>query len=831
MLDVLSSSEELRKQYEILSVLGEGGMGIVFLGRQHGLDRKVAIKCIRCDEFGGAEAVRRFKREAQVLAGLEHPGIVKIFTVDEVGGLLFIVSEFIDGENLKQRLVRLPLRWRAGARLVADVARIIDYVHGKAIAHRDIKSENVLLPVEGGVKVIDFGLAKDYSGSSAEHNVTRKGEFLGTPEYLAPEVIRHQAIGPSCDIYSLGVVLYEVLVGRPPYRGTPFEVLTAHLKAPVPNLREALPQIPPGFDQFIARAMAKRPDERQPDAATFAAELDALVAGNSGMALERTIRTDTPLEPLPVPPVRPSSSPGRSPRAKAPPSGSSSAAGQPPLRPSTASVAAPVQRRPFVVAVVTVVLVLAVIAGAARTMRSAAPKQPENVALVSAGRGVVHVVWDSPGDVRDVEVRPKALGAAGPWRTHLADDRGTTLAGLAPGDAYELRFILRNHGHGPSRSFEAPFSAVRLVDVQKPDGPDGTVVLTFQGDEPLALVADGVQGGRRRRWDLSSEPSLRHELRFRIDDGCFGSLSVEARRSSGERFVAGLPVKDLVRQFQRLSGALQAGPYINRLVTTTLPDLGRRRLSSAERRRVVTADLLSDETVGALWSLAPLLPLVLQDEHLPVDVRLSLYGDVLKLLPFDQFGLASRSGLLFDVRRMVATFCRGDETTADQGRPIKEFSDHENSLLPNETFVVRGTSILQERQRLVGNDPLHTNLQVEFTVEAGALRDVEHHVLVVTSKQFPCQYAVRIRCNDDVDILWTEQFSDEGQLGRMFGAGKVADWGAETVTRRWTLPPVAFRPGRNVIVVTAEAPLGLDSPTMPSLVRLAWDLTRRRPSP
>lgn len=281
LLEVLAGAGEIVRDFEVVSLLGEGGMGAVFLGVQRSLDRKVAIKCVRSDAFGGPEGLARFTREAAVLGRLEHPGIVRLFTVEERAGLVFIVSEFVDGESLKQRLRGPGFTVRDGLLLIRDIARVLAYVHGTGIVHRDIKSENVLLPRDGGVKVIDFGLAKGFADDAASSNVTRAGQFLGTPGYLAPEIIRSQVSTPLSDVYSLGILLFETLTGRLPFTGPAVAVLTAHLKEPPPRLAEALPGIPPALDGYAAVMLAKEPHDRPADMATVARDLDDLAAALS----------------------------------------------------------------------------------------------------------------------------------------------------------------------------------------------------------------------------------------------------------------------------------------------------------------------------------------------------------------------------------------------------------------------------------------------------------------------------------------------------------------------------------------------------------------------
>lgn len=270
-----AASEGPAARYAFTGIVGEGGMGTVLRATQRDLDRVVAVKCVRLDRFGDDEGVARFKREAAMLSRVEHPGVVRLYTVEEWEGLLLIVSEFVEGVSLHERLDGGPLRWATAVELVSDLARTLSDLHGQGIVHRDIKSENVLLPGGGGAKLIDFGLAKDFTGRSGPGNdVTRAGEFFGTPAYLAPEVIRRQVVSPAGDVYALGILLYECLVGEPPFLGPPMEVLRAHVRDPVPPPSTVGKGVPRELDRIVAGATAKDPRERTPSAAAFADELE-----------------------------------------------------------------------------------------------------------------------------------------------------------------------------------------------------------------------------------------------------------------------------------------------------------------------------------------------------------------------------------------------------------------------------------------------------------------------------------------------------------------------------------------------------------------------------
>ncbi len=819
LLEVLSSSEELRGQYEITDFLGEGGMGVVFLGKQQDLDRDVAIKCIRCDEFGGEEGVARFKREASVLAGLEHPGIVKIYKVDQAGQCLFIVSEFIDGENLKARLHRMPMHWKAALQLVLDVALVLDYVHDKGIVHRDIKSENILLPNEGGVKVIDFGLAKDYSGSSASHNVTRQGEFLGTPEYLAPEIIRHQVIGPSCDIYSLGVLLFEVLTGRLPYTGKPFDVLTAHLRAPLPSLREHLPQVPAGIEQLMQRAMAKQPAERQSSAKAFADEIAHVLRTHRQSSPDATMKGEVQQKTRQRDAVAVRRSAAlRRPRSRR-------LVSSVPTMASSAEIIQPVEgeEKPWKLwlSIGSVVVLLGTLIGLLLSGREL--KMPKDMKLASVGRGAIRLNWSDHGDVVNVELRRKTKEGKESWLPHLPDPSGVSVAGLLPGCSYELRLRMRNDEYKGERSFIAPFSGLSLAKIVGPTRMGEEALMTFQSDEALSILFKGIVGNEQRRWLLSDKASRKHSFRYSMGYR-FSSLNISGQRDNGSRTQPGLPVIELAKRFQQANKKVKMGSVIKKLVEEVAPRLKDRNAKPEDRRKLIINSLLAKKPLREVWALFPFVPLILSDKAVPFKRRHNIYDTMMSYFPFDQFALVHSAGRIIDVEKLVATFCMTEKSVTGQGHTIETFEDVDNSLLPNEIHVFSGSNIVQERAALVGPDPVHRKISCSFPLTKSALQGKKNGVLIVTYKQFPAQYSIRATINRKLFILWTDEFTDTGQLSNIFGSGDLADWGSKTWTRRWSFPISFFKEGDNIVVFTSDAPLGLDSPTMPSLVRAAYRL-------
>ncbi len=204
-------------EYELLSEIARGGMGVVYKARQVKLNRIVALKMILSGEFAGSEAVQRFHSEAEAAANLDHPGIVPIYEIGEHGGQHYFSMGFIDGPSLQGKLNAGPMPAKEAARLCRKIAEAVAYAHSKNVIHRDLKPANVLIDGNGEPKVTDFGLAKKVEGDSG---LTRTGAVMGTPSYMPPEQALGQTdkIGPAADVYSLGAILYCMLTGRPPFQ-------------------------------------------------------------------------------------------------------------------------------------------------------------------------------------------------------------------------------------------------------------------------------------------------------------------------------------------------------------------------------------------------------------------------------------------------------------------------------------------------------------------------------------------------------------------------------------------------------------------------------------
>jgi tetratricopeptide (TPR) repeat protein len=260
--------------YEVLGELGRGGMGIIYKARQLGLNRLVALKMILAGAHAGAEAIARFRREAEAAARLQHRNIVQIYEVGEHDGRPFFSLEYVDGGDLADRLDGTPLPVRQAVELTETLAHTIEYAHQQGIVHRDLTPSNVLLTADGTPKVTDFGLARFLIGGGA--SPTRTGSILGTPSYMAPEQAQanKQAVGPATDVYALGAILYEMLTGRPPFKAeTPLDTAlqVVHQEPVAPSRLHA--KVPHDLETICLKCLEKEPCRRYASAAALAADL------------------------------------------------------------------------------------------------------------------------------------------------------------------------------------------------------------------------------------------------------------------------------------------------------------------------------------------------------------------------------------------------------------------------------------------------------------------------------------------------------------------------------------------------------------------------------
>lgn len=273
MHPTLAHGSLLAGRFLLDRLLGEGGMGAVWLARDEKLGEPVALKVIRDALITDPSAIERFKREISAARRIHHPNVVRLHDLGEETGMLFLSMEYVDGESIADRIKRAgPMAFADARHIAVQLCDAVEAAHGAGVIHRDLKPANVILAHAGPLKVIDFGVAK----LAQLEGMTATNLILGTPEYMAPEQIRGGTVDARTDLYALGMILHEALIGRTPFKGSsPIAVGFAACTEAVPPLRSARADVPDAWDAFVRRALAKEQADRFASAADMRAALPA----------------------------------------------------------------------------------------------------------------------------------------------------------------------------------------------------------------------------------------------------------------------------------------------------------------------------------------------------------------------------------------------------------------------------------------------------------------------------------------------------------------------------------------------------------------------------
>lgn len=257
---MIVKGQKVNERYEVIKSIGEGGMANVYLAKDTILDRNVAIKVLRGDLSGDEKFVRRFQREALSASSLSHPNIVEIYDVGEDNGDYFIVMEYVNGLTLKQLLKkRGKLTTSEVIDIMLQITSAMGVAHDSLIIHRDLKPQNILIEDDGGIKITDFGIAMALNATQ----LTQTNSAMGSVHYFSPEQASGKGASLKSDVYSLGIMMYELLTGSLPFKGdTAVEIALKHLKEPVPSIRDVLPDLPQSVENIIISATAKNPKNR-----------------------------------------------------------------------------------------------------------------------------------------------------------------------------------------------------------------------------------------------------------------------------------------------------------------------------------------------------------------------------------------------------------------------------------------------------------------------------------------------------------------------------------------------------------------------------------------
>jgi len=291
-------------EFKLLRKLGRGGMAEVYLAEQTTLRRHVAVKVLRSEFTSDAGYLKRFQQEASAAGTLSHPNIVQVYVIGEQDGVHYIAQEYVQGRNLKEFLSRKgPLDVPVALVILKQVAAALQAAGNAGIVHRDIKPENILLTKKGEAKVADFGLAQ-LTLQGEKVALTQVGMTMGTPLYMSPEQVNGKPLDTRSDFYSYGVMAYHMLSGKLPFRGdTPLAIAVQHLNSPPPSLKALRPDLPDAVCEFVQKLMAKKRDDRYPDAQTVLQELKQLGRLVSGKEPADDFEVVAPTRPTPKVPT------------------------------------------------------------------------------------------------------------------------------------------------------------------------------------------------------------------------------------------------------------------------------------------------------------------------------------------------------------------------------------------------------------------------------------------------------------------------------------------------------------------------------------------------
>src|SRR2546421_10795684 len=301
-------------KYRVKRELGRGGMGAVYLAEQPGLGREGAIKELL--QAADPGALRRFLQEAQVMARTSHPNLVQVHDMELMGDINYLVLEFVRGRSLRGWMNQTPLPPPQVFAVMHGVLQALDYAHRHAIVHRDMKPENVLISDEGMVKVADFGIARLTDDSGVGGTATKTGTTVGTPQYMSPEQVASSKVDGRSDLYSAGIMFYELVAGQPPFTASdedgPFTLMAKHVQAPPKPPSVFQPGLNPELEHVILKALSKRPEDRFQTGQEFDDAMSRVAnlmcpgwqrSLEPGADLSRMVPLATPATPIPTTPI------------------------------------------------------------------------------------------------------------------------------------------------------------------------------------------------------------------------------------------------------------------------------------------------------------------------------------------------------------------------------------------------------------------------------------------------------------------------------------------------------------------------------------------------
>jgi hypothetical protein len=508
--------------YAIQALLGSGGMGHVYRGFDQSLERPVAIKVLTEAAAAQPGLAERFRQEARLIARLQHPHIVQVYAFGEEDGITYMVEQLLPGPTLGERLKELVTRGERFSReqilaMTAQLAGALDAAHAAGIIHRDLKPANALWNANGELVLTDFGIARQVL---TDMKYTQTGMIIGTPHYLSPEQAKGLTVTPAGDIYSFGVVLYELIAGKVPFEGeTPMTVVLEHIQSPPPSLAPLRPELPPAVDAVVQRALAKEPSERFASAGEVVQALEQAWAG--GKATQVLPPSDIHDQATSLwsgaPPANPAPADTQAPFAPmptaAPPAPAPEAPAMAPAAATPAPAPRPARRLPLVWLLGGLLLLL-LLGGLALALNANAPTDtagdPEAVpagALTPPPPGLITFASDRAGGALDIYV----MNGHGSGLRDITRDAGSSAAPVWSPNRQMVAFHSDRDGDFDIYVVNADGSDLRNLtnndaDDQEPAwSPDGqTLAFTSDRDGNAEIYLSSVPGGNLR--NLTNTP-------------------------------------------------------------------------------------------------------------------------------------------------------------------------------------------------------------------------------------------------------------------------------------------------------------------------------------
>ena len=844
---LFQSNEQLSKEYTYVQTLGKGGMGEVYLAKDNNLNRLVAIKTLLAVKLSDKAELERLKREALALSRLNHPNLIRVFAVTQWEGLVYLVTEYVQGKNLRELVRSGTLNRQRTLNIIVDTAATLEYVHNQGMIHRDIKPANILVEKGDKPRIIDFGLAKQYDKSTMYTNITREGECIGTPRYMAPEALRGKPLSPPCDQYSLGVVLFELMSGQAPVDGDPVTIARAHFEDTVPLFSEVAGPCDPQIDTFFATVLATEPENRFPsmlhmsDALARIAPL-LLTFKSSPPIKKGSSRRDGRTKAREVNPqgktriVKASRDLPTRKQSKFP-SSMKSHGNHSPIHTTDMTTAFPSgNKRKLAVACVMFVILAGALTGAyvfSTPGTSHAIKRPQELSFSRRKRGSIELSWEkSPVRVTSIKVIEETSGKEIIFR---AADGRARLNGLTPGQRYKYSLVFENGDSTPLRNLVSPEDELVVSKIEGPPTFDSPACVQLETLEEVKLLCTYSQEGTSITTSLSSDFGKKHYFRYYPSRGCFSDLKITSLNKNDVESSIDIPSYSLRPFFTNSVAAL------NTKCIVTQCSIGLREYcvgnKTEDDRGRKLGKLIYDAAPGFPEFLAiyPFSGYILDDNHEDV---IPLKESVLKAIDFSLLANAYRANWKIHIDNILSGTFEGsidvgtDNPRGTYGKTVvticnyadaKEDEKNIPMIFPDDLENNAANTLRVEMASF--NRPHHhyvNRVESDFTVDSKALKSSRSAKVRIASHVFRPDFKLMVELNGNCPIPFISRTPYIGHDKYQNSEDKHSG----VISRVRRIPMSYLKEGPNKAVFTVSSPFGTSSALIPTL-RTAFVILER----